>query len=81
MLVFAHLNNLNKQSPLPDVTGLLRQTVLHQLSSDKLSLGFWLCPLVLSLGKWGLLSWPILGRYHCLSSEVRREVLPTKTVG
>lgn len=50
-LVSAQLIN---EFPPPDFEGLLWQ---RQTFTSHLRLGFWLCLLVISLDKWGLLLW------------------------
>ena len=50
--------HLSNWALLPDFTGLLWQ---RQFFTRQLSLGFWVCLLVMSLGSWGLLFWSVLG--------------------
>lgn len=54
------------QTPLPGFTGLFRQ---RQFFTRQLCLVFWLYLLLISLGRWGLLVWSVLGWCNCLSSE------------
>lgn len=42
----------------------------RQIFPSQLSLGFWACLLIVSLGKWSLLLWSHFLRDNCLSSEV-----------
>lgn len=53
--------HLNKQSPL---TSLLWQ---RRFFNTELSLGFWMCLLIMYLGRWDLLS--LFGQGRCLSSK------------
>ena len=58
--------HLSDQALLKNFTGLLWQ---RQFLTNQLSLGFWMCQLVMSLGRWGLLLRSILGWSNCLRSE------------
>ena len=63
MLVSAYLSN---GALLPDVTVLLWQ---RQFFTSLLSLGFLVCVLIMSLGRWGLLFWSFFGWGTCLNSK------------
>lgn len=65
--------HLSKQSPLPNFTGLFSQ---RQFSASSLSLGFWICPLLMSLGRRGILSGFVWGQGHHPSPEVGGEGVP-----
>ena len=62
MLVSVHLSN---GAPLPDLTGLIWQ---RQFTSQLI---LPVCPLVMSLSRWGLLLCSVLGQGHCSNSEDR----------
>lgn len=53
---------LSKQFPLPDFTGSFGR-------DSHLTLGFWTCLLLTSLGRWDFLSVFVLRQGHCPSSE------------
>lgn len=54
LLTSAHLSN---EVPALEFTGLLWKI---QFLTSQLSLDFWVCLLVMSLGQWGLLFWSVL---------------------
>lgn len=73
MFFFVVVVHSSKQSPLPNFTGLFSQ---RQFSISSLSLGFWMCPLLMSLGRRGILSGFVWEQGHCPSPEVSGEGAP-----